>query len=213
MMIASRSANRLARSSLSSSLKSLGEPSKGIGGLRRSSTSLCLLNMSEESFQSTSKTSMESMVSLTPTDDASSTTILADETTSAAQMIQYLLFFCVAMQALPYFGKEVMEILDLHYHSVPLLIVLSAAFRRRNEPTVVSSGEASERATLKRSSRNSLPECCYPTTLQAASSASAVDDWGHFAELEDTLQDKDVHFFSSASNSTLSSLTETEDDE
>lgn len=141
------------------------------------------------------------------------------EETGGKELVQYLLLLAMALQIPGYFAAE-----DLS-EQLPLLLVLgvvpSMLWLRSNKPTEKETTESlSSLSFAPLASKTSLAEIeeyyrqqelqevaeRQQVRLATSSSQSAVDEWGHFTELDDALQEQDVDFLLERSSSRLSNL-------
>jgi hypothetical protein len=150
------------------------------------------------------------------------------------RLVQCIVLIAVAVQ-IPNFIDDIIEILDLHYHSFPLLVVLGVVpslFWKRGPKdaqgfTPSSSNNIKPWNELQtnsyRTSASTLDEIRRAVsqdslitdarTTNAMESVSGVDEWGHFAELdEQMLKEQDVTFMMNSSAGSLGTLPEEEDE-
>jgi hypothetical protein len=130
-------------------------------------------------------------------------------------LVQCLLLVAMALQ-IPNYLDEIIEILELHIHSFPLLIVLGvfpSLYLKKKQHKKYSSSNLSSRSTssMPRSADTSSSSLAgieeYYRNCAESDSAFAIsshakrtsthnptDDWGHFADFDESMQDQDASF-------------------
>jgi hypothetical protein len=146
-------------------------------------------------------------------------------------MIQWVLLVAIAMQ-LPSFLNEVMEIVELHYHSFSVLVVLGV-FPRAMFKNKMARNEAPSPKPNFNHSASTLSTICTLTEIEnyynntrlskgteemrSPQDIDSVDEWGHFTDFEETTDAADDTLLMSLSSSctslSLSSLQETKEEE
>lgn len=142
-----------------------------------------------------------------------------------SNLIQWAVLLALALQ-IPNIMEEIRVIIDLHYHSFPLLVVLGTfpAFlkRKRNartpeDPDTFSldkSARVSSKSTIEREGLTDLQYGGISRTI--CSDSGDGDEWGHFADLDwsTTVFDHDEKLsVASSRRTTLTTLKEAEDEE
>lgn len=151
-------------------------------------------------------------------------------------LLQWMLLFAMALQ-LPNYFDQVMELLDLHYHGFPLLVILGTLISKRNTVQVASArhqDSSKSSSSLLQSQRESLLiiEEYYRNNsvdddyapLESSSVQGPMpgpkDEWGHFTDFDEGILDDDINFSlppvsgrPTSRRQSLSILTETEEDE
>lgn len=144
---------------------------------------------------------------------AATPSLLADP--DSITLVQCLLLVTMALQ-IPNYIDEIVEILELHIHSFPLLIVLGvfpSLYLKKKQHAVnpTSQMPMPTTSTMHTSSNKNLitPQSSLadieeyyrnhtdsPIKLQKCSpvQSTGTDEWGHFAELEETFCEQDVGF-------------------
>ncbi|GKY91527.1 hypothetical protein MPSEU_000126200 [Mayamaea pseudoterrestris] len=236
MMCKAGSQSLLAKGSSISSLKSLSPSSsvsesggrrlgQGLSRMQRSSSSLYLHGMSFESSASSRGNSFSSQLQSSNKfklqSDASDTkknhSIFHEA--GGAKLAPYILLLALAIQ-IPTIFDELVEAIDQHLHSIPLLvmfgIVPSVFWMRGKKHSSMNAEDDAPRSreeflSMIRSmasveSVNQYEETQPTPRFRPSSDAPAFDEWGHFAELDETaLEEKDVCFIMSPSSSRRSS--------
>lgn len=212
----------------------------GLRSMRASSSSLHLQGLAVETPSLPSLYSQPSTESIeTPSCPATAVAASPLEETGGKTLVQGIVLFAMALQ-IPSLFDEIAEIVQLNVQSFPLLIVLGVVpsiylrFSRKledaiDEPLMLSLSSSSlptsPTATLSEIEqyyRNHPPqherdEDSVPATAtEPPASVSSEDQWGHFTDFDDHVQEQDINFFSSSSVSNLSQLgplCESEDEE
>jgi hypothetical protein len=109
--------------------------------------------------------------------------------TSSITLVQCLVLVAMALQ-IPSHIDEIIEILELHIHSFPLLIAL-AVF-----PSLYLKKKQHKRdSSLNLSSRESDSAFAISSPAKRTSTQNPTDDWGCFADFEnESMQDQDARF-------------------
>lgn len=162
-----------------------------------------------------------------------------DDVAETGAIMPCVLLLAVALQ-LPNVLNEIMQILDLHYHSVPILVLLGVfpgVFFKKNSKVdgALPRGESSLHSNLSDipvlpSSQTLLDiqdfyQKAYPqdevsqpaVVVESLSEKGTVDEWGHFADFDeefiDTLASQAILITQPASRMTLTPLAECEEEE
>lgn len=256
MMYKAGSQSLIAKGSSIASLKSL-SPSSSVsetGGRRlghslsrmqRSSSSLYMQGFSFES--SCNLPSTGSSISFSSQVQSSSkllinsneSQVITDPPTlneaGGAKFAQYIILLALMIQ-IPNFFDELMEVIDQHMHSIPLLVMLGVmpsvfwirgkkgesnpksqddllAIIRRMQSTDLNTG-----SMLQESSKSDNYNQ-YHSDIASSKEIPAFEEWGHFAELDESaLEEKDVCFILNSSarrrpSGNLGTLTEVAEEE
>jgi hypothetical protein len=155
------------------------------------------------------------MMQASPYSAASTPSPLALTDADSITLVQCLLLVAMTLQ-IPNYIDEIIEILELHIHSFPLLIVLGvfpSLYLKKKQHKKYSSSNLSSRSTssMPRSADTSSSSLAgieeYYRNCAESDSAFAIsshakrtsthnptDDWGHFADFDESMQDQDASF-------------------
>lgn len=237
--IALKASLRRSKSSLQS-LSSYTSPEPRTSGIRRDSrpskespSSLYLHDISFSSlppFETLLERQASSISSGTFSDEGSTNTTNIESIVldAGSNLIQLALLLALVFHV-PNLLEEIHLILDLHYHSFPMLVVLGSfplllkRSLKKLEPTEdeksysefnhVSSRSAemyrSESSLTLDSKKDTFPE------IASDSISYDTDDWGHFAELDETMMsiERNLSLKVSSRHTMLSTLEEVEEEE
>ena len=142
-----------------------------------------------------------------------------------SNLIQWAVLLALALQ-IPNILEEIRVIIDLHYHSFPLLVVLGTfpAFLKRKknsrtpeDPDAFSADKSARFSSKSIVDSESSMDLQYEVVQRTMSSDPVDgDEWGHFADLDwsTMVLNQDVkHSVPSSRRMTLTTLEEEEDEE
>jgi hypothetical protein len=192
---------------------------QSIQPIKRSSSSLYLQGISEsltylhpESPVQNKAESTSSLLNATPCDAAElhSSALSPFSDADSTALVQCLLLVAMAMQ-FPNYLNEVIEILELHIHGFPLLIVLGVLpscllLKKKkqhagdsNSPK--SSSSMPPNVTTPSSSLAEIEDYYRnhpdpdPACIVSAQGTTDELEWGHFANLDESVHEEDAGFF------------------
>ena len=181
--------------------------------IRKSTSSLSLKNLGLSSDAIKSQQSLCSK-SLDEGNNEESTKL--DLSNDPQIIMQWVLIFALGLQ-MPRFQSAVLEIIDLHIHGFPLLVIFASAFPPSSGCHQVQRHPVDTDIVKESSSiveKNITPVLSPPPKLRPATTSPPFDEWGHFADFSD-IQEREVAFHhpSYARAMSLASLQETEIEE
>ena len=150
--------------------------------------------------------------------------VTSTEPFDGSNLIQWAVLFALAFQV-PKLLEEIRLILDLHYHSFPLLVVLGSfpSLLKRNVKKPARTEKEASYSNIKGYSFSSAEMYRTESSLtldsetfpETSTDSPDADDWGHFAELDETMMalERTPSLTVPSRRPTLSTLKEAEEEE
>jgi hypothetical protein len=177
----------------------------GLQPIKRSSSSLYLQGHSESSFCSQMGALAHAHAQAEKPEVPHSTLRpLLPTDSDSVNVLQCLLLVAMTLQ-IPNYIDEIIELLELHMHTFPLLIVLGlfpSLYLKKKQHKKDSSSNLVPRSTSSAASSKTLAgieayyrncaefDSAFVTSPLAKSSSTQTltDDWGHFTEIDESMQ-------------------------